>query len=590
MTLSQYLSLLSIGFPFWAAVLLLFGLLRRPWVILLSSWSALPSLLLSLWAIADPSVTGHVDLPWLLVGIELGLDGLTTPFLLLTSVLWMVAGIYSHSYMKKNGGLPRFFVFFCASMAGNIGLVLSRDMVAFYLFFALMTFAGFGLVVHSGTALAHRAGRVYIVMAVMGESLVIAAMLLIASVGGDTGFRGIHEAVADSPFRNVMIGLVLTGFGIKAGVLPVHVWLPLAHPVAPTPASAVLSGAMIKAGLLAWLRFLPMGEISFPGWGILCLVIGLAGAFYAVAVGLTQDDPKTVLAYSSVSQMGIMMTGLGAGMMNAEAWPACLTALLIYSLHHGLVKGGLFLGVGIAGARGGAGAQWLIGVGLLLASLGLAGAPLTGGFVAKAALKSATAFAPGAWPDWLAWLLPLASVGTTLLMGRFLLLLLTRSTSAPVHGLTAGLWLPWAGLVLFAGIAPWILPFERPIDQTQLLSLAPLTTALWPILMGGTLVWGVWFFSGRRRIHLPIKIPPGDLLELLATLRNGYRVLGKQAQHISFSGRGKTFFFRLRDLAVNRNDIGNRLQRLEDGLSRWPAAVIIYLVLGAILLALLSFP
>ena len=99
---------------------------------------------------------------------------------------------------------------------------------------------------------------------------------------------------------------------------------------------------MIKAGLLAWLRFLPMGEISFPGWGILCLVIGLAGAFYAVAVGLTQDDPKTVLAYSSVSQMGIMMIGLGAGMMNAEAWPACLTALLIYSLHHGLVKGGLF--------------------------------------------------------------------------------------------------------------------------------------------------------------------------------------------------------------------------------------------------------
>jgi len=211
-----------------------------------------------------------------------------------------------------------------------------------------MTFAAYGVIVHVGSAPARRAGKVYIIMALLGEALLICALLLATAAAGGTDLRQIPAAVAASPLRNLIIALVLTGFGVKAGAVPLHLWHPLAHPVAPTPASAVLSGGMIKAGLLGWLRFLHLGEVVLPEWGALCIAVGLATASYGVVVGLTQDEPKTVLAYSSVSQMGFMLTGIGIGLSAPVAWPAALSAVLLYALHHGLAKGALFLGVGVS--------------------------------------------------------------------------------------------------------------------------------------------------------------------------------------------------------------------------------------------------
>jgi formate hydrogenlyase subunit 3/multisubunit Na+/H+ antiporter MnhD subunit len=121
-----------------------------------------------------------------------------------------------------------------------------------------------------------------------------------------------------------------------AGVYALHVWLPLAHPVAPTPASAVLSGAMIKAGLLGWLRFLPLGEAATPGWGNVCTIAGLAAAFDGVLVGCTQDNAKTVLAYSSISQMGFMTMAVGVGLTVPAVWTQALTATALYALHHAM--------------------------------------------------------------------------------------------------------------------------------------------------------------------------------------------------------------------------------------------------------------
>jgi formate hydrogenlyase subunit 3/multisubunit Na+/H+ antiporter MnhD subunit len=586
----NYLYLLSIGLPLILGALLIIIRLNHSWVVILASWASLPALILSLWIMAAPEMTGDIRLPWFLVGIELGLDHLAAPFLFFTSMLWMVAGIYGYSYIEKSSGLQRFFGFFSASMAGNIGLVLARDMVSFYLFFALMTFSAYGLVVHSGSAPARRAGRIYIILAVIGESLVITAMLLIVSAGGMTDFKGISHGVAISPFRDVIIGLVLAGFGIKAGILPLHVWLPLAHPVAPTPASAVLSGAMIKAGLLAWLRFLPLGEGSFPEWGVLCVAIGLAGALYAVAVGLPQDDPKTVLAYSSVSQMGILTIGLGVGLMEGEAWPVCLSAISVYSLHHGLTKGALFLGVGVADAAGHPQHHRLIVAGLILSSLGLAGAPLTSGFVAKSALKDITSLLPDSWSGLSGWLLPLTSTGTTLLMGRFLLLLGMRSRGGAGKKISVGLWLPWAALVVLAGMAVWLWSsFDKLVNPGRFISSANLSAALWPILTGGLIAWGVYSLSGRIRIDLPVRIPPGDLLELLSNLPKKYRVLQAAAHQMLYTGWKRKFLFGLQHLDVYREMLLSKLHRTEKTLSQWTPAMIIFLLMAAILFAWMFF-
>ncbi|MGE5306870.1 MAG: proton-conducting transporter membrane subunit [Alphaproteobacteria bacterium] len=121
--------------------------------------------------------------------------------------------------------------------------------------------------------------------------------------------------------------MILTAFAIKAGALGLRFWLPLADPAAPVPASAVLSGAMIKAGLLGWLRFLPLGEASLPGFGYFVIAGGLGAAFFVTLIGVTQKNPKTLLAYSSISQMGIITTGVGTGLVQ----PGILTLVACFS-------------------------------------------------------------------------------------------------------------------------------------------------------------------------------------------------------------------------------------------------------------------
>jgi formate hydrogenlyase subunit 3/multisubunit Na+/H+ antiporter MnhD subunit len=202
-----------------------------------------------------------------------------------------------------------------------------------------------------------QAARTYIVLVIAGELLLFTGIMATAAIAGRVDLLGAPAAVAAAPVGPLVMGLLLAGFGIKAGALPLHVWLPLAHPAAPTPASAVLSGALIKAGLVGWLRFLPVGEVALPALGAWCVGAGLLAAFAGVAAGLTQTNAKSALAYSSISQMGFLTVGLGAGLLAPEAWPMLLPAVLLYAAHHGLAKGALFLGVGVAGAAAGAPAR-----------------------------------------------------------------------------------------------------------------------------------------------------------------------------------------------------------------------------------------
>ena len=279
-----------------------------------AAWFALPFLLLALFA---PDFS--VDVPALLLGARFGLDVTGRAFLGFSALLWLLAGQYAVGYLRDDPARQRFMLLFCLTGMGNLALPLALDAASFYLAFALMTFAAYGLVIHAGSPEALRAGRVYLIMALFGEMLLLSALWHLAHAAPGLLIADLARAAATDPTARA---LLVAGFGVKAGLPVLHMWLPLAHPVAPTPASAVLSGAMIKAGLLGWLRFLPLGAVALPDLGAGLVGLGLAAAFLGVLAGLIQRDAKTVLAYSSISQMGIVTAALGAGQAAGSCKPA----------------------------------------------------------------------------------------------------------------------------------------------------------------------------------------------------------------------------------------------------------------------------
>lgn len=459
--------------------------------------AALPAL-----AVALGAPHGSVDLPWLLLGARFELGDTTRWFLLFTAVLWAAAALYAASYLHHDARRGRFDAFFLAAMAGNFGLVMAGDAASFYVFFALMSFASYGLVVHSRQGPALQAGRVYIALVVIGELALFAAVALAARAADSLLLADISAALAttSAPTREAVIMLLVVAFGIKAGVLGLHMWLPLAHPAAPVPASAVLSGAMIKAGLLGWLQFMPLGSAA-SGWGEVLVMLGVAAAVLGALVGALQHEVKAALAYSSISQMGFMTVAVGVALAVPSAAPAAVLAATVLAFHHGFAKAALFLGVGLAGAATPL-ARALLIAGVALPALALAGAPWTSGAAAKLMLKDAIG---DVGPPWLPALLTFAAVGTTLVMAR-VTMLVWRKHSDPDHPSGIGMWMGWALLVLGSVGALWVLsPSPLPLGAAGI----DVVSALWPIALGVMLaaVFSTWAASRDRPL-----VPPGDLI------------------------------------------------------------------------------
>jgi formate hydrogenlyase subunit 3/multisubunit Na+/H+ antiporter MnhD subunit len=293
------------------------------------------------------------------------------------------------------------------------------------------------------------------------------------------------------------------------------------------PASAVLSGAIIKAGIIGLIRFLPF-DGSLPLWSGILAAVGLVTAFYAVAIGITQRNPKTVLAYSSVSQMGVVATALGMGLL---AGPATVMPAAFYAAHHVLAKGALFLAVGVAAATG-ARRAWLVMVPAVVLALGFGGLPPTGGFLAKLAVKPALG-------DGAVYVLAkLTGAGSTLLMLHFC----RRLAAGAAEGLQAtaptGMLLPWLLLAAAAIGVPWAVFLMADLGTAaELFDPKALWDAAWPVVLGLALMAATWRWQER----LP-RLPEGDVV-----------VLGEAA----IGGAGRA---------------GAAIERLERMLRSWPVA------------------
>jgi multicomponent Na+:H+ antiporter subunit A len=481
-----------------------------------------------------------VILPNGLLGLTFELDRSGAMLLGASGLLWSAAGAYAGTYLRSNPAGGRFAVWWLMTLAGSLGVFIAADLVSFYLFFTLVSLAAYGLVAFDETSAAKRAGTVYVSLAVLGEVFLLLGFVLLAptDAGGSLLIRDAAAALPTSPWRDVTLACLILGFGLKIGLVPLHVWMPLAYTAAPIPAAAVLSGAAVKAGVI-FIRFLPFASAR-PGWGEALAAAGLFSAFYGVAIGITQSNPKTVLAYSSVSQMGLLAAVIGMGLAAGDT--SVTSGAIFYAVHHTLVKGGLFLAVGV-GAQSRGARLWLVLLPAAVLALGLGGLPLTGGALAKLAVK-------GPLGDGVAGALAtLSAIGSTVLMLHFLHRLMASTLPDSQRAAPIGFVLPWL-VIAFAAVAlPWAL-YSRITGASLHDAFAPkeIWSALWPILTGGLLSVAL-----LRWQHLLPRVPAGDVLAL---------------------GEGA---------AGTVQNCGVAMEAIDRGLSRWPIAGVVLLMLTVLL-------
>ena len=338
----------------------------------------------------------HVLSLWGSARIILGAVGLGRLFALLVAVLWLIVSVFADEYMTHEHNQPRFFGFYIMSLGSLIGICLAGNLVTLYLFYEMMTLLTVFLVIHAGTSKAIDAGIKYLGFSVCGAALGLLGMFFLQ--GNQTtdlfiagGTLDAALAVTNASGLKIALFCMLIGFGAKAGVLPLFAWLPTAHPVAPSPASAVLSGLITKMGVLAMIRviYYQFGVDFVSGTWVQKVVLALV--IYTIFMGsmlaLKEKTLKKRLAYSTVSQVSYILFGIL--LLNSEG----LTGALMQLVFHAVAKNGLFLAAGAIifhiyktktyELRGAGKVLPITMWSFALYALSLIGIPPTAGFVSK---------------------------------------------------------------------------------------------------------------------------------------------------------------------------------------------------------------
>ncbi|MBN2404855.1 MAG: NADH dehydrogenase [Coriobacteriia bacterium] len=346
------------------------------------------------------------SVPAIIGELTFTVDSFNMLFALFSAFVWFCSTLYSLDYLKHEKKHDRYHITNLVVLAAMLGVVLAGDLITLYLSFEALGLVAYLFVVHTETDEAKKASIKYFWMTVLGGFALIGGIFITYALGGTGAIGPIPVEHGATTLRWVAFVLLTLGFGVKAGMLPVHVWLPDAHPVAPSPASALLSGVMIKAGAYGIFRtvtalFRPelAEEIAHELWhftgqiGLVVLWIGIATMFIGVVLALGQSNAKRMLAYHSVSQMGFILAGIGAAGYLGAHGALGYAGGLYHIVNHALFKACLFLGVGAVFFRTGSldmyhlGGLWkkmpLTFLFTLIAACGITGVPLFNGFVSK---------------------------------------------------------------------------------------------------------------------------------------------------------------------------------------------------------------
>ena len=217
-------------------------------------------------------------LPQVMLGLQFALDTPGALLLGVAALLWTAGGLYASTWLRGIPDAGRFAVWWLLTLTGSIGVFIATDLVSFYLVFSMVSLAAYGLIIDDGTPSARRNGLIYVALALLGEAFLLMAFVMLAQAVPNHSLL-IRDAVAAlpvSPWRTATLTLLLLGFGAKIGIVPFHVWMPLAYRSAPIPAAAVLSGAAVKAGVIGFIQFLPL-HAALPAWGEALTAAGFLG-------------------------------------------------------------------------------------------------------------------------------------------------------------------------------------------------------------------------------------------------------------------------------------------------------------------------
>jgi hydrogenase-4 component B len=339
-------------------------------------------------------------------GIEFGyqLTPLSAWFLLVLGVVAIPVTVYSAAYFTHAVSPRRTATVGMAfnSLLGAVELVFAAaDVLTFLFAWELMTLATAILVAteHQERA-SRRAAYLYLVMSHVGTGCLVAGFFVVSAAAGSTSFATMFVGnLAEGPLRHALFALFFVGFGVKAGIVPLHVWLPEAHPAAPSSISALMSAVLVTAGVYGLVRVCAFG-LGTPHvyWALACLLLGSVSAVLGVLYALTQTDIKRLLAYSTIENTGIIVLGLGAGMMamaygRGDLAAVAVTASLAHVLNHAAFKSLLFLGAGnVVAATGTRNIEELggllhrmpwTGLFFLTGAMAISGLPLLNGFVSE---------------------------------------------------------------------------------------------------------------------------------------------------------------------------------------------------------------
>jgi len=489
-------------------------------------------------------VIGLPDLPF-----HLRLDNLSAIFVMLLGIVSAGISIYAAGYFRQGAGTaPGLLCFeYHLFLASMLMVLLADDAYAFMVAWETMALSSFFLVTtdHRHEVI-RRAGFLYLLIAHIGAIAILLSFGVMTSGSGDYSFAGMRAQQLSPFWASAAYLLALFGFGAKAGLLPVHVWLPEAHPAAPSPVSALMSGVMLKTAIYGLLR-VSFDLVGTPlwWWGVVALAVGLATALFGVLYSTVQSDMKRLLAYSSIENIGLLAVGIGLALTfhayHMEALAAlALTAVFYHCLAHAGFKSLLFLCTGSVlhatkerslGKLGGLihrmpWVAWLALVGVIAS----AGLPPLSGFVSEWLLLQGFLFSPGLPHAWLNMVVPVAAAVVALVAalagfamvkfyGIIFLGQMREASLKDAHD--AGAWekagLVWLALItVLLGIMPATVILRIDAATRQLLGtglaerlhehgwwmLAPISperASYEPLIFLVTIVLSVWL--GRWLVH-----------------------------------------------------------------------------------------
>lgn len=281
-------------------------------------------------------------------GLHLKLDGFRYIFVWITSFIWFLTTIYSVRFLKSRKNRNRYYMFFMLTLGSTLGVFISENFLNLFTFFEIMSFTSYALIIHDEDEYSHEAGYTYIIMAVGGGLLLLMGLFLLYNYTQTLDIGKLYLAVEGiGDIKYVISILIIIGFGIKAGMVPLHIWLPKAYTAAPAPGSAVLSAILSKTGIFGIILTIDImlkGDIYVS---TAIIVLGFINMLTGGFLAMFQRNIKRILAYSSMSQIGYMFLGIGLAGLLKEHGGIAIYGTLIHAVNHAFQKGLLFMGAGV---------------------------------------------------------------------------------------------------------------------------------------------------------------------------------------------------------------------------------------------------